>query len=252
MRFIGAYPIWNKIDMVWYLLEGIRDNCKPDEAEWWFIFDDCTDGGAEHFRRIAPELLKGYTYKMWEPPEEVYEMGSHNWFIDEFQKHKAEALVVYQDDCRIAGSTLFSDLGRCLDHYGERVGYIGCRDGYNAGLKQFISSPWVKSDMARPGSPRVKVGEWAERVSINPGPLIYTKNTVTKVGKLNDQDYKGWYWWDEYALRCKQAGLQNLLLGTEIEHRKFGRVKASKLYLDKDGWVAQDAKTLADKWSHAW
>lgn len=252
VRFVGAYPIWNKVDMIWWLLDGIRQHHKPEEAEWWFLFDDCRDGSREHFDAIAPVVLKGFTYEAWDSPHELREMGCHNAFLDRFSATTAEALVVFQDDQRIDGPGLFGDLDRLSDHYDGQLGYIGGRDGYDHGYANFISSPWVRSDFATDVSPRVIVGEWAERISVNPGPLIYPRHVVERIGKLDSERYKAWYWWDDYAARCREAGFQNFILGTAIEHRFFGRVPITTIHTDKDGWSAMDREAFRQRWGAQW
>lgn len=248
MKFLVAYPVWNKADMIEWMLTGIAENLDPKRTEVVFYFDACVDESRNNFTRLCPKILnaKGFKVHYFYGDNEIYECGCHNKLIDYFmQETDADCLIIPQDDNRFQGKTLLDDLERLLNHCGNSIGYIGGRDAYDARYQNFISSPFSASDNAKAKLP---IGEWTFRLSVNPGPLLYPRSTVTKIGKL-DPAYHAWYWWDDYAIRANQAGLVNALLSMDCQHLKFGNVHPSVIYQDPKGWVAKDLALLNEKYA---
>lgn len=244
MKYVIAWPIWYKPDIMPLIIESIVAFVDPAEARIMFFFDGNDPESRESFYQHRA-ALESYSYAVDGSDDEIMENGCHNRIIDWFmEKTDARAVVIHQDDTRPTAPGMLKDLTRLLDAFGNNVGYIGCRDGYDLRYGNFISSPWSASDNARVKLP---VGEYQIRLSINPGPLIYARSTVEKIGKL-DPAYHAWYWWDDYALRAVSAGLSNVILSTDCIHQKYGRTKTSTVYQDPKGWVATDLKLLNDRW----
>ena len=92
-----------------------------------------------------------------------------------------------------------------------------------------ISSEWSESMIS---IRRLAPGEHVERPYVNPGPMIYTRKLIESIGYYN-MDFRCWYWWNDYCHRSLMAGFVNVLLGTAIQHKKFGKVPAQP-----KGWTS--------------
>lgn len=226
MRHMLGYSVWNKVDMVTWLLTGIVDNFSPENTEIAFHFDSCADGTIESFDAQVPYwLLKNG----WQPQHihkvvsttETREVGGHNKLIDVFMASTCDFLLVAQDDQHWNLSPC-SRLEELHMAYGDRLGLIGGRDGYDANYGRFIGSLWSESAVPQ----RLQHGEWAERPYQNSGPNIYNRRLIEKVGKL-DEAFRAYYVWDDYGHRALQQGFVNGILGMNVTHAKFGRVKAT-------------------------
>jgi len=251
MKYVYGIGWWGKPDMVVKTLDHIVENIDPLLAEIVFVFDECgaeplSVESLEIFKEAAPRLLTplGFKWSYIEVQEEIMEMGCHNKLIDHMMATDAVAVICPQDDNQILSPTFLSDLTRTLAYYGDRAGYIGCRDGYNTRYGNFISSPWSNSDNAKEKLP---FGNAVKRLMMNPGPLIYPRKLVETIGKI-DTAYSAWYWWDDYALKAIEAGFDNLLLSADFTHYKWGRMPRSKVYQDFHGWVAKDLALLNARW----
>jgi len=169
------------------------------------------------------------------------EFTQHNHLMDWFLSESlADVLIVPQDDNRIEGSTLIEDVERVWKQYGDKLGVIGGRDGYGIGYSKMASSPFSASVHC---SHRLAIGEWAERLMVNTGPLIYNRNQIRLTGFYDpDQEVYGM---DDYCLAARAAGLTNVVLGMDIKHEKFGNVPRSRV----DGVLAANMLSkLNEKW----
>jgi hypothetical protein len=254
MKHMIGIGWWGKPLMVEKTLVDMARNLDPTRASIVVLFDDygphqpLSMQSYDAFNNLAPVILKDFDWRGYTSTNEILECGCHNWLIDHFMKRKeCDVLTCPQDDNRFLGNTYLDDLERVMAQYGDRIGYIGCRDGYNLRYSDFISSPWSNSDNARAKLP---VGQFVERQMINPGPLVYTRSCVEKIGKL-DPSYNAWYWWDDYALRAQHAGLVNGLLSTDLAHEKWGEIARSVIYQDFHGLVAKDLALLNQRWGPA-
>ena len=226
MRHMLGYTVWNKIDMLTWLLEGIVNNFDPAQTEIAFHFDACEDQSQVVFDSLVPYWL--HVRGKWKlehvhkivSETEVRELGGHNKLLDAFLASNCDFLLVAQDDQHWNASPV-EHLERLAGHYGERLGLIGGRDGYTAGYGSFTGSFWSESAVQR----RLQPGEWVELPYQNSGPNIYNRHLVEKVGKLDDQ-FVAHYVWDDYGARALKEGFVNGILGMNVTHAKFGRVKA--------------------------
>ncbi len=242
MKFMVGYTVWNKVDMLTWLLEGIVDCFRAAETEVAFHFDNPLDDGDLAFDSLVPYWLN--IRGGWKPEQvhkvvsrtEVRELGGHNKLIDLFMASNCDMLIVAQDDQHWNQSPVL-ELERLAAHYGDRRGLIGGRDGYCANYGSFTGSSWSESTVQR----RLKTGEWVELPYQNSGPNVYNRHLVEKVGKL-DELFTAHYVWDDYGARAIKAGFVNGILGMDITHAKFGRVKATT-WLD----ASQDRARLSTK-----
>lgn len=245
MKHLLAWPIWYHPDIVTLIVDAIAMYEDPSRAELLFFFDGNDPESIASLKACANKLAS-FKWSIDGSPEEINESGCHRKILDLFmQKTDAASVIIHQDDTRPDGFTLLHDLDRVLETFGDKIGYIGCRDGYDLRYNNFISSPWSSSDNSKA---RLPVGEHTKRMMMNPGPLVYPRSTVEKIGNI-DPAFRAWYWWDHYALTCHQAGLQNILLSTACIHQKYGKGKQSVIYQDFEGWVAKDLALLNRLWA---
>jgi hypothetical protein len=238
---IIGYVIWNKPDMIGWLLEGIVKNVPSDRAWLWFQFDRCDDDTVEVFQRLAPQMLAGYRWEHWASDVELRELGGHNKLLERFLASDRDVLTVYQDDQRITGPIL-PDIDAVLHRYGERLGMIGGKDGFEKNEQDRACTHWSECIW---GGRVLQRGETAERTCFNSGPIIYPRRTVERVGLLNAY-FTAFQVWADYGHRCKAAGLTNVVMGTDLEHRKFGRCQGTWWY--RDDTAEHDMAYMREHW----
>jgi hypothetical protein len=234
--------VFGKQDMISWLLDGITQ-CFPPDSEVVFFFEACTDASMINFLTLAPSRLKDYIWSCSASEFHILEHGVHCWMIDRFMESDCDVLVIPHDDNKFLNPYVLDHIEKLMDKYGDRLGWIGGRDGYDASYANMISSPFSASNIARA---KIGIGEHAERSQLNTGPMVYTRQLITKIGKP-DLGYEGWYWWDDYSLKSKHHGLQNILLGMDCLHEKFGQVQNNHGLFNGD-LVARDLKKLITKW----
>lgn len=236
--------VFDKVDMIGWMLEGIRDNFDPSQTEVVFFFEACTDESESEFDRLAPIVLEGWRCSKGASEDHINEVGVHCWLIDRFMESACEALIIPHDDNRFT-RPLVPDLRKLRDRYGDSLGWISGRDGHGIGYADMCCSPFSKST----GAPMraLEIGTWEEVLMMNTGPVVYFRHVVEKVGKPDVS--LPWYNWSDYSLRCHHAGLKNILLSMDCLHEKFGRVTANPPELYNDKLVADCLKRLNERWA---
>jgi len=225
MKLMFGCVVWNKVDMIAWLLDGIS-LAAPPNSHIVFCFDACQDGSARAFEAMTEFWIsnRGHTFDFIETETEVREVGGHNELLKAFFKHDpSELLVVIQDDQHLNGPLV--GLEEAWKEHGERLGVVTGRDGYRKGYADFVGSPWTASAVHR----KLAIGEFAPRPFLNSGPVIYHKRLVETVGML-DQNYHAFYVWDDYGARATKLGFVNGALGTDLTHAKFGRIIDTTFY----------------------
>ena len=227
-RYCVGFSVWNKVDMIAWLIDGIVRNFTKDECEVVFFFDACTDGSEDAFNSIRPWWLdqRGYKTTAYRSDIAVGENGSHAVIIEHFRNTAADALIVFQDDMHL-NAPVREPVEAIFTAFGSRTGVIGGRDGFFPGFTDMASAPHSMSRKSR----KLAVNEWAEKPQVNSGPIIYPKEVVAACGGPS-LDFKAFYIWEDYSLRAHKAGFRNAVLGVDIDHVKFGRVTATTMYTD--------------------
>lgn len=242
-RAMVGVGVFGKQDMIPWLLTGIT-NAFPKGTRVVFFFEACTDKSEANFLEWAPRILKDdYPWYHGSSPTHILEHGVHNWLIQEFKKSDCDWLIVPHDDNKFVGRTVFGDVERAIAEYGQKLGWISARDGYESSYSNMISSPFSASNTA---GRKLPIGNYAPRSQMNTGPVVYTRSLIEKIGGPS-MDYEGWYWWDDYALTAKHAGLTNLLLSMDCLHEKFGKLQDNPALFDS-ALVARDLARLNAKW----
>lgn len=243
MKAMIGVGVFGKQDMIEWMLEGIT-NCFPKGSHVVFFFEACTDKSKPNFLKLAKKKLKGYVWSHGESETHVLEHGVHSWLIDRFMESDCDVLVVPHDDNKFVNPDTADHIKKVVDQYGDKLGWITARDGHDFSYTRMISSPFSSSDMARE---KVAIGEFAPRMMLNTGPVVYTRSLIEKIGKP-DTSYEGWYWWTDYSLKAHQAGLTNGVLGMDCLHEKFGEVQDNP-QLHDGSRVARDLKKLTERWA---
>ena len=235
--------VFGKQDMIEWMITGITD-CFPKGSHVSFFFEACTDRSMLNFLELAPTLLIDYSWSYDSSSTHVLEHGVHSRLISRFMDTDCDYLIVPHDDNKFVGKTIVDDIRRIMEEYGDNLGWISGRDGYERNYTNMVSSPFSSSDTARK---KLAIGEYVPRSQMNTGPVVYTRKLIEKIGGP-DMDYEGWYWWDDYALKAKHAGLQSVLLGMDCLHFKFGSIQNNHALFD-NALVARDLKRLSTKWT---
>jgi hypothetical protein len=243
MKLFVGYSIWNKVDMVVWLLDGIVRYFDPNQVELGFVFDTCEDDSVDVFHTSKDWWLvrNGFKFQVetwdrtlravstgeqsWLKPFEtsapIREVGGHNRLLKMFLASDCDMAVIAQDDQQFARPVYADYLG--LDEkYGDRLGIVGGRDGYFQFFRDMASSKWSESSSHE----RLAYGEFRERPFFNSGPVGYPRKLVETIGLLDDQ-FTAYYVWDDYGARARAAGFQSVILSTHVIHAKFGRTKAT-------------------------
>jgi hypothetical protein len=237
VKQIIACAVWAKPDAVQWLLEGIAEHVAPD-VEVWFQFDWQSEECQDNLNRLAPSMLS-HRVQSWHSDVELREVGAHNRLLQRFLDSDADAITIWQDDQRMTGP-ITAHVERAINAYGEKIGIIGGRDGYDAHEQNRISAKWSETRQHHVLRP----GEFFIKPYLNSGPIIYPKATVRKVGPL-DESFVAMNVWVDYGWRCMQAGLTNLVMGTSCIHQKIGRCTATRWYTDADS--IHDANLIKEK-----
>lgn len=228
MNYVIGYSVWNKRDMLSWLLDGIHDVFTPDNTTVVFHFDACSDNSDRVFDSLADFWLvrrgwpKEKIHKLVSDVE-VRELGGHNNVIDWFMTNQPQDfLIMAQDDQRLTADPR-PHLERLAAQYGNRLGLIGGRDGYGMNYSNFTGSMWSESQVQR----RVRHGEFVPLPYQNSGPNVYNPNLINRVGKL-DPEFRAYYVWDDYGHRAMQLGFVNGVMGMDLIHAKFGICTATQ------------------------
>ncbi len=232
--------------MIEWVVEGIAANFDPAQVSLAFFFDEVRSGMLDAFSSLVDKHLKEFKVVTTASETAVRDLACHNWFMRYFMtKVGAETLIVAQDDIRFSSPTAIRDLESVLSKYGKEIGYIGMREGYGRHYAGIIGSPF---DAKYANAVELPPGEFREAMMMNPGPLVYTRSAVSKIGDL-DASYRDWFWWDDYSLRALHNGLKNVVLSIDAQHKKFGDVRASTVAGDAEGWAPKDLAQLNTRWA---
>jgi len=243
-KYLITFSIWNKEDMITTLMDAIEEHT-PDDTLVHFMFDDPQDKSVDNFKAHAKKSEREWAHTVFN--DEVQEIYTHRHAMTLGAELGCRAVICYQDDMRLTGP-IIEHVEAMLDHYGDTIGIAGGRDGYDGGYHNMISSRWSESvNIVR----WLTNGEHAPSRFLNPGPMIYPMSTYEKVGPL-PKGFKHFYIWDAYCGMCLSKGLQNVVIGTSLEHKKFGKVLASTFYSGNAGAedMAQMLSIAGQQWSN--
>lgn len=241
MKYTIGYPVWNKIDMVPWMCEGIKNNFNPENTDVVFCFDICDDGSEEAYDKEVETTLKDFKCSKISSPDKVLrEVGGHNLLLKDFLTKDSDIIIIPQDDQKFLAPVV-PDIEKIYAKLGDQTGIIGGRDGFFANYAQMCGSKHSESVNIR----KLEHGEWEERPYLNSGPIVYGKKLVKTIGLL-DENFHAFYVWDDYGALSKKHGFRNVVLGMDIEHRKFGR--CGQTYWYTSDISSHDNNLLHTKW----
>ncbi len=239
-RFMIAFTVWNRVHQIYWCVDAVEEH-QPDIGEVRLFLDGCVDGSEDVCKRMRHTFTFTTTYEA--SKEQVGEAAAHNALIRYFmEKTEYDALIVLQHDQALR-SPITPTLGYVLAHHGDKVGYVGGRIGFEVGLSKVVGSEWATG----PHRKRLLPHTSADRTYMNTGPIVYPRSVVERVGYL-DEEYKHcWFVWEDYGARCKKAGLQSVVIWTDIRHRGFGGTQCT--WYD-DGSHKRNHARMTEKWGN--
>ena len=218
MKFTIGFPIYNKAHMMQEILDGLIENINI-ECEYIFIFDGCTDNSEEIFDQKSV-LLKGTIKKIH--TNNLFQLKTNNLLMNEFT---SEYLIIFQDDMVLQDKNFINNIEKVIDLYKDKLGIIGCRDGFEERYSDMVGSEFSESNRII-----IKSGEFCERSMINIGPIILSKKLINLVGTFDEIYGFGAYEEMEYSLKCKHNyNLINIVLGVDLIHSKFEHKNKKKI-----------------------
>lgn len=221
--FTVGYTIYNRQDSIIPILEGIA-KCFSKDCEVVMHFDACTD-----LSRPIFESNKGILGKrqivVRETNPDFFELRGNNLLIGTFT---SDVLVIFQDDMVCADSKICSTIEGLIARYGNSLGLIGGRDGFELSEEKrvkFVKNYWSPS---RTAGYYLKLGESRERTFVNRGPIVLTRSLIDKIGGFNTDYCPGTYDDRDFCCQAKFThSLTNVVMQTHVDERRQG--KTSKL-----------------------
>jgi len=237
--FSVGYTFYNREDMVVPVLEGIA-RCFSNDCEVILHFDACTDRSLQTFKKNC-SILGKREVKVLKTKRDLFELKSNNLHIDTFTR---DVLAIFQDDMVCVDPYLCGRVERVMDEYGERLGLLGARDGYEVEGGErvdFARNEWSSTQEGV----LIGMGEWFEHTFINRGPIFLTRNLLEKVPCFNEDFYPGSFDDRDFCCRAKFLhGLSNVVM--------YSRIREVRTYkttiLDEFLLQTLNAKKFYDKW----
>lgn len=243
MRTLIGYPIWCKPDHAEWIASGVHLYTDWKTTDVALFFDACDCYTMSRFKEAFEQIAVNHNVVyVGQSDKQIYEGGGHDVLLRYFANNpQYTELVIPQDDQRIIERSFVDSIRATFQNLGDNAGVIGCRDGFDFGYANFLRSSWSESKMGVVAP----AGSFSQRVLHNRGPVCYPRGITDKIGFLDVENFPTWYTETDYAIRSHLKGLTNGLVSSNIEHAKFGRVKASEVYDDRQ---AHDAETLKLKY----
>jgi len=209
MTFTIGYPIHNKGYMLDNIINGLVHSIHQD-VKYKFIFDGCTDNSIEVFERERSKL-KNTEYI---ETDNLFQLRTNNILINEID---TDFLIIFQDDMVLTDAYFLDNILKVYDKYGDTLGLLGCRDGFNEGYSNMAGSRFSESNRKKI---TLRSGQFMERMMVNIGPIVFTKKLVETMGCFDEIYTNGTYEEMEYSLKCTLAGLKTVVMGVDLIHSK--------------------------------
>ena len=218
--FTIGYPIHNKGHMVDEIINGLVNSIDQDkhDVKYQFIFDGCTDNSLEVFKAESFRLRNVEYIET----DNLFQLRTNNLLMKGID---TDFLIIFQDDMVLIDKNFIDNILKIYDIYGDSLGVIGCRDGFDSAYSNMYGSKFSES----PNRRILKSGEYKERMMINIGPIVLTKETVEYMGYFDEIYDNGAYEEMEYSLKCYLNGFINIVLGVDIIHSKFDHKNKNKV-----------------------
>lgn len=245
MKHLLAYVIWNKVNMVEWLIDGIVDSFNPFSVDILFVLDNPIDGTEKKILELCESKLKGFHVFVKIFRVETYKFPCQNWAMEYAGVNGYISVICPQDDQRITDKYLLKNIDKAFDVYGDLLGCIGFRDGFDYGYQNMISSEWSESTLT--AEPRLLNGETKEVTLINDGGICYPLHLINAIGYNDVETFKRFYIEDDYSLRATKLGFKNLVMGNSLIHDRTLSSVSSTHYEGNIGET--DLKAFKAKWN---
>ena len=216
MTFTIGYPIHNKGYMIDKIVDGLtRSVDSSHDVTYKFILDGCTDNSKAV---LEGEMARLGDASYIETPD-LFQLRTNNILMGDFD---TDFLIIFQDDMVLTDNDFLDNIVKVYDKYGDTLGLLGCRDGFDAGYSNMAGSRFSES------SHRewiLESGEHTERMMVNIGPIVFTQRLIKEMGLFDEVYGKGVYEEMEYSLKCHLKGLKNVVMGVDLIHSKYLRRK---------------------------
>jgi len=216
-----------------------------------FLFDNCTDGSEWVFDGCK-HLLSCETRKIVSL-EDKFEVKSNNMIL-KLATH--DIIVLFQDDMILEDDLIKQKILRVIGVYGNKLGLLGCRDGYELTSTKFPEMPVNKISSWKhreDSTPFLEEGDFQERTYLNRGAIVFTRNLLDEVGYLDEAYFPLWGDDMDYCARAKyQFGRTNVVFQCKINSQiKWGatRNKDTPLYKLTGGkYAKKNWNLLISRW----
>lgn len=211
MTFTIGYPIHNKGYMIDEIINGLAYSIgdSDHEIKYRFILDGCTDKSKEVLEKLMPENSS------YIETDNLFQLKTNNILVNNFD---TDFLVIFQDDMVLRDTNFLDNILRVYERYGDKLGLLGCRDGFNEGFSDMCGSHFSASARCKT---KLGSGINRERMMVNIGPIVFTQKLVEKMGCFDEIYTRGTYEEMEYSLKCTLAGLKTVVMGVDLTHSKF-------------------------------
>lgn len=211
--FTIGYPIHNKGYMMDEIINGLVHSVGDSvhDIKYKFILDGCSDNSKRVLKREMSKLDNAEYIET----DDLFQLRTFNLLMADFD---TDFLIIFQDDMVLRDTAFLDNILNVYLKYGDRMGMLGCRDGFDAGYKNMSGSRFSESSM------RTEVldsGKYREKMMINIGPIVVTKKLIEAMGYFDEIYGKGVYEEMEYSLRCTLKGLATIVMGVDLIHSKF-------------------------------
>jgi len=224
--FTIGYAIHNKGYMIDKIIDGLVHSIPSEyDVKYTFIFDGCTDNSIVVFERERGKL-KNTGYMM---TDNIFQLKTNNILINDFD---TDFLIIFQDDMVLTDSHFLENILNIYKEYGDRLGLLGCRDGFDEAFSNMSGSRFSASCLRKEV---LASGEYREKMMVNIGPIVFTRKLVELMGCFDEIYTRGTYEEMEYSLKCTLRGLVTVVMGVDLMHNKF---------VHKSGGVAHTSQNI--------
>lgn len=247
MKGLLAYIIWNKVNMLEWLTDGIVENFDPEKTDLLFILDNPIDGTDIKLKEILDTKLSKFKHIGHSYFEDTYKFPCQNMALKVCKDRNYDYVICPQDDQKITDKNLVENIENTIKLYGENLGVIGLRDGFDFGYGNMYSSEWSESVLSQ--EKRLSNGEVHSCLLLNDGGLVYTRKLIETIGFHDVDSYKRFFIEDDYCAKAHyDFGLTNILLGNDLIHRKENVSINTDHYDRSMNYEVGDMEAFKNKW----
>ncbi len=248
-----GYTIYNQVSLIPRIIWSINQ-CFDKTDEAIFLFDNCTDGSYEKFKKLSGQIK--VPFRMIIPKEELYEIKANNVILKEASH---DVIILFQDDMICTDQLIKRNINSIMKVFrkkGWKLGLMGGRSGYEIdGTTPFPFKSYKRvsswEHLSSQYGESIMDGGFEVRTILNRGPLVFTREMLDEVGYL-DEEYFPLHQDDaDYCCRAKfKYGRKNLAFKAEIISKlEWGSTRKRKHYPIADGRMVSNGWLSKRNWS---